>query len=300
VRYQAALHPDSPNTNTYLRVQQSLGLHKVSSSLLNTPDELIDAFITSRRQGLSPRTLEFYRDRLSKSDGIIKVGVKPQDIKHFLGSLKCSNGSKHAYWRALTVFYHWLYSPKSGLGLNPHDNPMLLIDTPKVEKKMLPSLTQEQICQLIEQAECVRDKAIISLFADSGLRLNELASIKGCDIDWGDYTVIIWGKGDRQRKAPFTGRSERLLKEWLCGYSHNGGNIWGIKRRGIQTVLKRLSKNTGIKCNPHAFRRGFACNLHRKGLSTLDIMHLGGWSDLSMVLRYTQSITFEDCLRHYK
>ncbi len=40
--------------------------------------------------------------------------------------------------------------------------------------------------------------------------------------------------------------------------------------------------------------------LHRKGLSTLDIMHLGGWEDLDMVLKYTRSITFEDCLKHYK
>ncbi len=65
-------------------------------------------------------------------------------------------------------------------------------------------------------------------------------------------------------------------------------------------MLYSLEKQTGIKCNPHSFRRGFACNLHRKGLSTLDIMYLGGWTDLSMVLRYTQSISFDDCLKHYR
>lgn len=65
-------------------------------------------------------------------------------------------------------------------------------------------------------------------------------------------------------------------------------------------MLYRLEQDTGLKCNAHTFRRSFACNLHRRGLSTLDVMHLGGWSDLNMVLRYTRSITFEDCLRHYK
>jgi integrase len=65
-------------------------------------------------------------------------------------------------------------------------------------------------------------------------------------------------------------------------------------------MLLELVKETGIPCNPHSFRRGFACNLPGKGLSTLDIMHLGGWEDLSMVLRYTRSITFDDCLEHYK
>jgi len=65
-------------------------------------------------------------------------------------------------------------------------------------------------------------------------------------------------------------------------------------------MLTNLKQRTGLPCNPHSFRRGFACNLHREGLSTLDIMHLGGWQDLSMVLRYTRSITFDDCLKHYR
>ena len=65
-------------------------------------------------------------------------------------------------------------------------------------------------------------------------------------------------------------------------------------------MLTRLFESTGIHSNAHTFRRSFACELHRRGLSTLDVMHLGEWSDLNMVLRYTRSITFEDCLRHYK
>ena len=56
----------------------------------------------------------------------------------------------------------------------------------------------------------MRDKAIISLFADSGMRLSELAQIKAGDIDWEDYTITIWGKGNKQRRAPFIERSARL------------------------------------------------------------------------------------------
>jgi hypothetical protein len=67
--------------------------------LLNSPDRLIDNFITSRRQGLSPRTLEFYRDRLTRAKCIVGTGLKSQEIKRFFDNLKCSNGGKHAYWR---------------------------------------------------------------------------------------------------------------------------------------------------------------------------------------------------------
>ena len=149
------------------------------------------------------------------------------------------------------------------------------------------------------KSENKRDKCIISLLADSGMRLNELANIKASDIDWEHCTITIWGKGNKQREAPFTERTTSLLKAVVAN-DGTGANIWGINKYGIQKMFKRLKQDTCIPCNPHSFRRGFACNLHRKGLSTLDIMHLGGWSDLSMVLRYTRSITFEDCLEHYK
>jgi site-specific recombinase XerD len=80
----------------------------------------------------------------------------------------------------------------------------------------------------------------------------------------------------------------------------NFNSGWGINKWGIKKMLIRMEKSTGIKCNPHVFRRAFACNLHKKGLSTLSIMHLGGWATLDMVLRYTKSITFDDCLKLYE
>ena len=65
-------------------------------------------------------------------------------------------------------------------------------------------------------------------------------------------------------------------------------------------MLLELAKKTGAPCNPYSFRRSFACNLHRQGLSTLNMMYLGGWVDLSMVLKYTRSITFDNYLKHYR
>jgi site-specific recombinase XerD len=139
---------------------------------------LLSEFLKSRRQGLSPRSLDYYKCYLTLARSVIGFDVTGQRINDFLGSLQCTGGGKHAYFRSLRAFYNWLYSPRSGYGLNPQDNPMLIVDPPKVGKKILPSLSQEQVDFLIEQAGCVRDKAIISLFVDSGLRLTELANIK--------------------------------------------------------------------------------------------------------------------------
>jgi len=179
-----------------------------------------------------------------------------------------------------------------------------MVDPPKMTKVILPSLTNEQVEYLIDQAENARDKAIISLFADSGLRLSELLSIKEFSIDWESQTVIIWGKGGKQRKAPFTRRTAELLGEYLRvkGVStvNRNMNVWNIRRRGVQIMLYRLEKKTELPCNPHTFRRTFVSNLHRAGLDVEHIMRLGGWESLDMVLRYTRSVKFEESLRLYQ
>ena len=56
----------------------------------------------------------------------------------------------------------------------------------------------------MQRADNTRDKAIISLFAYSGIRLNELVNIKASHIDWDEQMVTVWGKVGKQRKALFT------------------------------------------------------------------------------------------------
>jgi len=215
-----------------------------------------------------------------------------------LKSLQCSNGGKHAYYRTLRVFYNWLYSPKSGYKLNPQNNPILAVDAPKVEKKILPSLTSEQVDYLIEQAMCVRDKAIISLFAHSGLRLSELANIKPQNIDWDNRLIKAVCKGNKEGLAPFGERTELLLKDWMSRYQVNG-RLWDLDAWGISEMLKQLRVRTGLPCNAHTFRRTFACVLAKKGIDSLHIMRLGRWESLAMVERYTRSVRFEDSLNLY-
>ena len=262
--------------------------------------KLVSTFIKSRRQGLSPLTIKFYSKYLARASVVVGFNITGQSISLFLNSLNCTNGGKHAYYRALRALYTWLYSRKSGYNLNVQSNPILLVDSPKVGKRILPSLTEIQVNTLLNGADNLRDKCIVSLLADSGMRLSELTSLQPEVIDWESYTITIIGKGNKQRRAPFTDRTASLLRAYLSNNGHHKENIWRINQYGVQKMLKTLGISTGIKCNPHSFRRGFACNLHRKGLSTLDIMHLGGWNELSMVLKYCAQITFDDCLVHYR
>ncbi len=259
--------------------------------------KLIEQFIESRREGLSPLSIKYYRSYLKRAIKVVGFNVSCHDIAIYLKSLECSAGGKHAYYRVLRTFYNWLYSRKSGYHLNIQDNPILDVDAPKVDRKILPSFTPQQVNYLIEQASCVRDKAIISLFADSGLRLSELTNIKLQNIDWQNRLIKVRCKGNKEGLAPFGKRTEDLLKQWLS--THNGNNLWDLKFRGISIMLKRLSKKTGLPCNPHTFRRTFASILAKRGVDSLHIMRLGRWESIQMVERYTRSVQFEDSLKLY-
>ena len=66
-----------------------------------------------------------------------------------------------------------------------------MVDSLKETKAILPSLTQEQVEYLIAQADNIRDKTIIALLSDSGVRVKEVGNIKVSDIDWESMTTTI-------------------------------------------------------------------------------------------------------------
>jgi len=260
--------------------------------------DYLSQFIKSRESmGVSPRTVEFYRERLYKfSNEVDYLKASTQSIGKYLNTIQGnSNGlaTRHASFRAIKTFYRWLnvtYGMK---------NPIVNLQAPILGKPILPSLTQEQVLQLIEVSPTVRDRAIIALFTESGLRLSELVSIKPESIDWQNHTIRIIGKGRKEGYAPFGKLSEQYMKEWLSQHSPNG-NIWGVNNWGVASMLKRLEQETGLPCNPHTFRRTFACLLRKSGIDTMTIKDLGRWESLEMVQRYTRSVSFNDSLKFYK
>jgi integrase len=72
-------------------------------------------------------------------------------------------------------------------------------------------------------------------------------------------------------------------------------NYWGIAQ-----MLKRLERQTGLKCSPHTFRRTFAVLLRKAGVDTMTIRDLGRWESVQMVERYTRSFGFSDAMKFYK
>ena len=135
---------------------------------------LISDFLSSRRQGLSPETIHFYKSCLTRAFSVIGLLITSREISNYLNILDCSGGGKHAYYRALRAFYKWLYSPKSGYNLNPQNNPILHVASPLRENRIMPGLNQEQMEYLMSRVDLLVDKCIIRLLFDFGMRLREL------------------------------------------------------------------------------------------------------------------------------
>jgi len=255
---------------------------------LGTPkakQQWIDEFLASRRQGLSMRTLEFYRDILYRA---IDIELTPKGINDWLTNLNCGN-AKFSYYRAMKVFRNWLFKSKKIL-----KNPITLVDRPKVSKKLLPAITKDQLVTLIRSVSNLRDACLLRFLFDSGCRLAEVVGIKDTDFNWDRGTVTVIGKGNKQRKAPFTKETGEMLREWFSEHE-----TFELNRSGIQTMLTRLQQETGITCNAHCFRRGFAIYQLKRGLSTRVVQSLGGWENIAMGEKYSEQLSQDDALELY-
>ena len=133
---------------------------------------------------------------------------------------------------------------------------------------------------------------MLSFLWYSGTRLSETVNVKASDFNWEEGTAVVLGKGNRFREC-LAGNG--IVREWFS--SHDS---FELSRGGVQTMLKRLGAETGIHCNAHAFRRGFAVHQIKSGLSTRVVQALGGWEQITMVERYSKSLAFGDALQLYK
>jgi len=234
---------------------------------------LISEFIASRRSGLSRRTIESYKDTLRRF-----IGCHPNEFNQRLVSLHLGNSSLNHY-RNLKVLLGWLVA-SGKLSGQP------LFPKPHIERKILAVVVREDMPKLLEHCGCLRDKALITLLFESGLRLSEAQRIKSTDIDWHRKRIAVLVKGNRRAYAVF--ESPQLLAQW-----YDAHNTWELSVEGIKTMLARLTLASGIQANAHCFRRGFAVELTRRQLPTRTIQQLGHWLSPAMVAHYTEGLSFE-------
>ena len=155
-----------------------------SCPLLIAPENVLESFIKDKKntKGLTPSGEEWLRDTVGRFLRWLPVPLPQANREHvvrFLGFYDTKPWRKHAFYRANKSFWKW--------ASRTYDipNPMIdrwgngVIEAPKTPKTVLYTMTPEKVHRLLEAASCIRDRAIISLLADSGARSSEIVAMKG-------------------------------------------------------------------------------------------------------------------------
>jgi len=143
-----------------------------------------------------------------------------------------------------------------------------------------------------------RDCAILSLMFSCGLRRLEVVDLDRSRDD--QYTLLVRGKGDKERKAFISGGGLAYLKDYLPVRGDWSGCLfpacgkWGdmrgdtrISNRGMSAIFTRRAQQSGIeKCRPHDARRSAATTLLMRGVDPFIVSRLLGHSQIQTTLRY--------------
>jgi site-specific recombinase XerD len=244
------------------------------------------------------------------------AAIRREHVEAYIVSLQ-EQGKRPATvslaFRSLAPFWRWCVDEGE-----IRESPMLRMKRPVVPVEAPAVLTPEQMERLMKAAsgndfESRRDKAIISLLADTGMRRGEIAGLRVRDTDLERGTVLIraeTSKGRRTRVARFGADTARAIERYLrlrADHAHARSEwLWLGKRgpttgSGILQIVERRGKQAGVeKTFVHQFRHTFAHEHLLDGGAEGDLMELAGWADRTMLRRYGASAAGERARANYR
>ena len=276
---------------------------KITKDKLNDNDiiEYIRYLVMEKK--LSENSTYSYYNDLSKANLYFKKDLRlleMKDIKKYINSLNESDRSVAHTITALKSFYKFLIINKK-----IENNPMNLISSPKLSKKIPKVLNIDEIDKLLniklENEFDYRNKAMLELMYACGLRVSEIVELHLTDVDLINSLVKVYGKGSKERIIPIGEYANAALGIYINHYRNillknktsdylfinNQGNR--ISRIGFFKMLKNLALKEGIKRNfsPHTLRHSFATHLLNSGADLRSIQELLGHSSISTTQIYT-------------
>jgi len=264
-------------------------------------------------RGLSKNTIQGYLADLTKlyhyleeNDSSISIlKLQAQNIKQFIGYIAEKDLNPNSQSRlisALKSFFHYLLLERM-IELNP----MELIESPKIQRKLPDTLSLLEINKLIDQIDAskpdgIRNKAIIETLYGSGLRVSELVNLKITDIYLENSLLRVMGKGQKERWVPMSATSIKFIEMYLETWRkelkiQNGfGDFVFLNRRGknlsrvmIFQIIKDLANKAGIEkvISPHTLRHSFASHLIEGGADLRAVQEMLGHESILTTEIYT-------------
>lgn len=206
------------------------------------------------------------------------------------------------YWRSFHAFGNWLVREGK---IIEEDMPTRHIDQPGAPEVIIPDIPDEVLDAIF--ASCngswigKRNRAIYSIFLATGVRRTELADIKCTDMNLEAGEIKVLGKGNKERMVYLVPEAIEAITEYMAACPHALSWLWvteqgerltseAIKDMITSLRVKLSAKFPELKLSAHTFRHAWAMrHLRAKGGDPYTLKQLGGWTDLTMPLRYAQA-----------
>lgn len=259
--------------------------------------------LTSRN--LSPRTIQSYTESVRLFLAFLGDSAHPPGrwtevtrfhVQGYINSVLSKHKATTAAvrYRSLQQFFKYLVEDEV-LDVSP----MAKMKPPQVPEEHRRTLGDAEVRSLLKTCsgksfEDRRDRAIISLFYDTGLRLEEMAGIAMDELDQESKSVLVHGKGDRDRVVGYEPETARDLRHYLRARDeHKDHELWSLwlgKRgpfgvSGITIMLRRRVREAGLehKIHPHLFRHTAIDRMLDAGMSEGDVMRQVGHKTDTMI-----------------
>jgi integrase/recombinase XerD len=262
-------------------------------------------------RGASPRTLDAYRRDLD--DLVVFLGGDPataqtQRLRGYLDHMNSAGLAPRTAARRLSCFrqfYKFLYAE----GLRA-DDPSAALESPRLGRPLPKYLTAEEVERLLAAARGLKERAalraaaLLELLYAAGLRVTELVSLPLTAVPRNKPTIIVRGKGNKERMVPVGDAALAALSaylavresfipkpaktsRWLFPSDSREGHL---TRAGFALMLKEIAVLAGLSpsaVSPHVLRHSFATHLLANGADLRALQQMLGHADISTTQIYT-------------
>lgn len=261
-----------------------------------------------RIDGLSPRTLDNYKYALEQFAQKMNKGVSKittDDIRGYITYLgetrHLKETSLQTHINTLRAFFGWLHVEEK-----IKKNPMLKIHSLKIDKKNArQALSTEELERLRDACKGYREKALVEFLVSTGCRLSEVTRLNIEDLNFNDRTVVVTGKGEKDRLVYFSVRARLMLLEYQKERKGGAGLFVStktpyrpLKQRAIERIIHAVSESAGLaaRVHPHLLRHTFATLALNSGMDVTVIQRLLGHENIATTQIY--AAMNEDVIKH--
>lgn len=223
--------------------------------------------------------------------------MTPERLRGYLRTYAPTPVTRARKLSTLRTFVKYLRSA----GHLDHD-PTEVLEAPYRRKKLPKALSKRQATELLDQQDAgrnpLRDRAALELLYSAGIRVSELVGINVADVDFKSGSLLVRGKGNKERICLFGNTARRAMLDYIeqerrapkDGKALFTNTLGGrITTRTVQYIVKRWCMRVGLppETSPHTLRHSFATHLLDGGADLKSVQQLLGHESLATTEIYT-------------